>query len=299
MRLIDGVIPALFTPFDAGNNVSEDMLRRLIALHVDLGVNGLYLCGGAGEGILLTVAERRRIAEIAVNEAGKRVPIIIHVGAARTEDAAELAAHAEKVGADAVASVPPFFYSGGTEAIFQHYAAIANRCGLPLFLYNLPSLTGVNVTPEMMTRFIEIPTVVGMKFSSNNLFHMRQILELDGGRLNVMSGNDEIFLGALAMGAHGSIGLTLNFMPKLFMRIFSNFQAGHIEKAQEAQFLASRMISVLVQHSIIPAGKEVMRMKGFDCGPVRGPLETLTEAQKKDLRKGLEALGFFDLDLGI
>jgi N-acetylneuraminate lyase len=222
---IQGVLPALLTPYDSEGLVSEEMLRRLVALHIQLGVNGLYLCGGAGEGVLLNVAERKKVAEIVVREARKRIPVIVHVGSVRTEEAAELAAHAEKVGADAVASVPPFFYPCGTEAIHQHYAEIARRCGLPLMLYNIPALTGVTVTPGMMLRFMDIPTVVGIKFSSNDLFQMRQIVELGDGRLNVLSGNDEIFLAALCMGAHGSIGLTLNFMPKLFMDIFNSFQS--------------------------------------------------------------------------
>jgi N-acetylneuraminate lyase len=295
---IHGVLPALLTPYDSEGLVSEEMLRRLVALHIQLGVSGLYICGGAGEGVLLNVAERKLVTEIVVREARKRIPVIVHVGSVRTEDAAQLAAHAEKVGADVIASVPPFFYPCGTEAIHQHYAEIARRCGLPLMLYNIPALTGVTVTPDMMLRFMDIPTVVGMKFSSNDLFQMRQIVELGQG-LNVLSGNDEIFLAALCMGAHGSIGLTLNFMPKLFMDIFNSFQAGDIEKAQKSQFLACRIIAVLSRYSVIPAAKEIMTWRGFNCGRARGPLENLTEEQKKSLRRNLDQLGFFETALGL
>lgn len=151
----------------------------------------------------------------------------------------------------------------------------------------------------MMTRFMEIPTVIGMKFSSSDLFQMYQILELDHGRLNVLSGNDEIFLAALAMGSHGSIGLTLNFMPKLFAQIFRAFCSGQIEEAQRAQFLACQFIGVLVRYPVISAAKEIMRWKGFDCGQARGPLEILTEEQKRGLRSDLEALHFFERDLGL
>jgi len=294
-----GILPALMTPFDPTGKVSEEMLCRMVSHYVGIGVNGLYVCGGTGEGVLLTVAERKHVAEIVVREACHRVPVIIHVGAVSTQDAVELAAHAERTGAEAVASVPPFFYRGSTEAIFQHYAAIAGRCGLPLLLYNIPTLTGVTVTPHMMTRFMEIPTVIGMKFSSSDLFQMYQILELDHGRLNVLSGIDEIFLAALAMGSHGSIGLTLNFMPKLFAQIFRAFCSGQIEEAQRAQFLACQFIGVLVRYPVISAAKEIMRWKDFDCGQARGPLEILTEEQKSGLRSDLEALHFFERDLGL
>jgi N-acetylneuraminate lyase len=295
---VNGVLPALLTPYDSDGRVSEEMLRRLVAHYVQLGVSGLYVCGAAGEGVLLSVAERKKVTEIVMSESRQRVPAIVHVGSVSTEDAAELAAHAERVGANAIASVPPFFYPCSAEAIFQHYSNIAKRSRLPLLLYNIPALTGVTVTPRMMLQLMEIPTAAGMKFSSNDLFQMHQILELGQGRLNVLSGSDEIFLAALAMGAHGAIGLTINFMPKLFMDIFSSFQAGEMEKAQRAQFAACRIIAVLTQYSVIPAAKEIMAWRGFNCGQARGPLETLTEDQKRSLRKDLDQLGFFEMTLG-
>lgn len=298
MRLT-GILPALMTPYDSSGKISEPMLCRMVSHYVQTGVDGLYVCGGTGEGVLLSVAERKQVAEVVVRETRHRVPVIIHVGAVSTPDAVELATHAERTSAEGVASVPPFFYRGSTEAIYQHYAAIAERCGLPLLLYNIPTVTGVTVTPDMMARFMEIPTVIGMKFSSSDLFQMHQILQLDHGRLNVLSGNDEIFLAALAMGAHGHIGLTLNFMPKLFAQIFSAFRAGKIAEAQNAQFLACQFIGVLVRYPVIPAAKEIMRWKGFDCGIGRGPLERLTDGQKANLRRELEAVHFFDKDLGL
>lgn len=295
----EGIIPALVTPYDAGNKVSDEMLRRLVGCHLKIGVNGLYLCGATGEGVLLSIEERKHITEVVINEVRGRLPVIVHVGAISTADAAELASHAERTGADAIASVPPFFYGVSAETILQHYAGIVERCRLPLLLYNIPSLTGVTVTPKMMARLMEIPNVVGLKFSSNDLYQMRQMLELEGGRLNVLFGQDEMFLPALIMGAHGSVGLTLNFMPKLFLEIFCNFRAGKIEEAQKTQFLVNQIISVLMEFSAIPAAKEILRFKGYDCGPARSPLQVLTSEQKTRLRSALEALGFFNLEVGI
>jgi N-acetylneuraminate lyase len=294
---VNGVLPALLTPFTSAGEISEEILRRLVSHFIQLGVDGLYVCGAAGEGVLLSLAERKKVAEIVTAESRQRIPVIVHVGSIRTEDAAGLAEHAERVGADAIASIPPFFYPSDSEAIFQHYSSIAKRSRLPLLLYNIPALTGVTVTPKMMLQLMEIPTAVGMKFSSNDLFQMRQILDLGGGRLNVLSGNDEIFLAALCMGAHGSVGLTVNFMPKLFMDIYNSFQAGDMERAQKAQFLACRIIGILVQYGVIPAAKEIMAWKGFNCGQARGPLKTPTEEQKKNLRSDLEQLGFFEMSL--
>jgi N-acetylneuraminate lyase len=296
---LDGAITALVTPYDEAGCVAEEMLRRLAERHISLGVNGLYLCGGAGEGMLLSTEERKHVAEVVIDQARRRVPVVVHVGSIRTQEAAELARHAQGAGADGVASVPPFYYPASTEAIYRYYARIAECCTLPLFLYNIPSMVGLTVTPEMMSAFMQIPSVVGMKFSSYNLFQMRQILELEGGRLTVLSGNDEVFLAALAMGAHGSIGLTHNFMPKLYLEIYRNFRAGCWDRARELQYFGDRVVSALLKHPAIGATKTILRLKGYDCGRCRGPLENLIDAQEQALFEDFTALRFFDSEFGI
>lgn len=296
---LEGAITALLTPYDSVGEVSEDLLRSLAEAHISAGATGLYLCGGGGEGLLLTPSERKRVAEAVIAQARGRLPVIVHVGSLTTDQSVELARHAQDAGADAIASIPPFYYPVSTEGIHQHYARIAENCSLPMFLYNIPSSVGITVTPEMMAGFIRIPTVIGMKFSSYNLFQLRQMLDLDNGRLNVLSGNDEVFLAALAMGAHGSIGLTHNFMPKLYLDIFETFRSGRWDRAQELQFFSDRVISVLLKYPVIPATKAIMRMKGYDCGRCRGPLESLTEAQEGQLCEELSGLGFFEKALGL
>ncbi len=296
---IRGAIPALITPYDSTGQVSEEMLRRLVEVHIRAGAAGLYLCGGSGEGLLLSTAERKNVAAAVTQQVHGRIPVIVHVGSIRTDEATELAGHAERIGADAIASIPPFFYGMSTEAIYGHYLQIAQNSNLPLFLYNIPSAVHITVTPKMMARFMESSSVVGIKFSSYNLFEMWQMLQLDHGRLNVLAGNDEVFLAALAMGAHGSIGLTHNFMPRLYVDIYDNYCAGRWDTARECQNYANRVISVLLEYPMIPAAKEIMRLKGYDCGNCRGPLEKLTDQETDGLRRALMALSFLEKELGL
>jgi N-acetylneuraminate lyase len=296
---LQGAIPALVTPYDSSGQVCEDMLRRLVDTHIRAGVNGLYVCGSSGEGPLLKTAERKKAVEVVVSQTKGRIPVIAHVGSLSTDDAVELATHAGKSGADGVASIPPFYYPVSLDGIHAHYSRIAKSSSLPLIVYNIPALTGVTVSPAMFSKLTGIPGVAGIKFSSNNLFELRQIASNGQGKLQVMSGNDEIFLAALTMGAEGSIGLTHNFMPKLYLDIFAKYKSGHLKEAQDLQTYAVQVIAVLIKYPVIPASKEIMRLKGYDCGSCRGPLEVLTDQQRRDLRADLEKLGFLDKDLGL
>ncbi len=296
---LKGIYPALFTPYDESGSLSEKMLRRIIAAQVAAGVDGIYLCGGTGEGLLLTAAERKRAAEIAVQEANGRVKVVVHVGSIATGDCVELARHAEQVGVDAISSVPPFYYGVSVDGIRQHYAQIAAACKLPLILYNIPTAVSVTVTPDMMARFLDVPTVRGIKFSSYHLFHMWQILQLDSGRLSVFSGNDEVMLGALAMGAHGAIGLTVNLMPGLYRDLYRNVTSGDLAAGRCLQDYANQVIAILLRYPVIPAAKEAMRFKGYDCGACRPPLEQLTADQSARLAAELREVGFWDRDFGL
>src|SRR5579862_9042183 len=216
-----------------------------------------------------------------------------------TAGAVELARHAERAGVDAISAIPPIFFPVSLDGVHRHCEAIGSSSKLPLVFYNIPTLTNVSVTPKMTERFLAIPTVAGIKFSSYNLYELRQIANLDGGRLSVISGNDEIFLGALAMGASASIGLNLNFALGLYLDIFRNYRAGNWVKAEELQNFAVQIVSVVLQFPPIPAMKEIMRFKGYDLGAARPPLDALTEPQKQSLYDQLLTIGFFAKDLGL
>ncbi len=300
MAIFQGIIPALVTPFDAHGQLDEDMLRRLSERFVQLGVHGLYLCGGTGEGVVLEAGERKRIAAAVVDQVKGRVPVIVHVGSVSTHQSVELAAHAASVKADAVASVPPFYYGVSRDGIGRHYAAIGAASPLPLIIYNIPGAVNVTVTPAMASDYVQaIPTLAGIKFSSYNLFELWGMLQLREGRFTVLSGNDEVLISSLAMGAHGGVGLTYNLMPGLYLDLYRRFVAGDLAGAREAQCYVNQVIAILMRHPVLGSAKLMLRWKGYDCGLARGPIDNPTEAQQQSLRTELDRIGFFEKDFGL
>jgi len=298
MTWLTGIMPALLTPFDAEGNVNTAMARELVEFHLTQNVTGFYVCGGTGEGILQTEEERQLMTETVVDQVKGRVPVISHIGAITTGAAARLAAHAKEAGADGISSVPPFYFNVGFEGVKGHYAEIGAASDLPIYIYNVPHATGVNVTPTMLKDMCEeIPTIAGMKFTSYNFFEMRQILDLEirGKKLNIVSGPDELMVAAQAMGAHGAIGTFYNVMPQLFVDAYTAFNAGDVKKATELQTRANSVIGAYFGiGGGISAVKAMMKMLGFDCGTGRRPNPPLTEEKIEQLKAALTDIGFFD-----
>ncbi|MBL7199113.1 MAG: dihydrodipicolinate synthase family protein [Anaerolineae bacterium] len=295
MQRFTGVWPALITPLTEDDHINVSTARRLVDHLIDAEIGGLYVCGGTGEGILLPSAERQRMAEVVIEQANGRVPVIIHVGAVATADAVALAAHAEKAGADGVASIPPFYYAVGFQAIVEHYRLIARASSLPLYLYYIPGSTGVTVTAQQMWELCQIPNVRGFKYTSFDMYLLEQILALGRDALNVFSGPDQLFAPMLTVGVDGAIGTTYNLLPGHFVKLHKRFRAGDIDSARLLQSQANRVIDAFSRHGGLPAVKEMMRMLGFDCGHCRRPFGRLSEDQVAALRADLDRIGFWAL----
>lgn len=295
---LTGIIPALLTPFDKNGGINTTMVRDVIDFHVACGATGEYVGGSTGEGFLLTEAERRTLAEAAVAGAKGRIPIVVQVGGMNLDEACRLAAHAEQAGAAGISSVPPFYYSVGLEGIKRYYGAICAATRLPVYIYNIPGATGVNVTPAMFKEIVDAnPNMVGMKFTSYNFFEMRQIIDLDvkGRKLNVVSGPDEMMVAAQAMGADGAIGSTYNVLCKWFVDMYNAFHAGDLKKAADMQGRANKVIATFLGFPSFAALKEMMSMLGYDLGSPRLPLPPLSDAQKQSLHQKLDEVGFMEM----
>jgi N-acetylneuraminate lyase len=294
MFKLSGIMPALLTPFDDEGEVNLTVVRDLIEFHLAAGVSGFYILGSTGEGLLLSEAERRLVAETVIDQVKGRAPVVVHVGALTTRVARDLAIHAEEAGADATSSIPPFYFRVGVEGVKQHYLRIAAASSLPFYIYNIPGTTGVDVTVDIVADLItEMPTLRGMKYTAYDFRRMRQLIELDGGRLNIMSGPDEMMVAAQAMGADGAIGTTQNILPRLFAQIYQAFHAGDVATALELQAKVNWVVNLFLQFQSVSAVKEIMRLLGFNCGSARRPMLPLTDEQKGCLREGLEEMGFF------
>lgn len=292
--LYTGIIPALITPFTDDNKVNGQMLSQMVEYFISLGVSGFYVCGSTGEGILLSEEERKTVATVVVDETNGRVPVIVHVGAPASYMAENLATHAAKIGADAIASIPPLYYAYGKREIETYYRRIKKASNLPLFFYNIPSLINVNLDASLALSLFKEGSIQGMKYTHHDMLTFRGIIEACGDGLNVFSGPDEMLLNFLVMGSDGGIGTTYNCMPKVYVDLYNAWKNNDLGLAQELQFLANRVISIIAKFNVIPAVKAVMQMKGLDCGAPREPFLPLSDSDKEKLKSDLDAIGFFE-----
>jgi len=294
MFQLTGMMSALLTPFDRDGNVNFTVLSDLVEWQLARGLAGFYILGSSGEGLLMSEAERRSVAEAVLRQVKGRVPVVVHVGALTTRAACALASHAAEIGADATSSIPPFYYNVGPEGVKQYYIQVAAASGLPFYIYNIPGTTGVNVAVDVVRELLAaVPNLRGMKYTAYDLYAMRKIVELDEGRFNVLSGADEMMLAAQAMGADGAIGTSENFLPRVFVDAYTAFRAGDIPAAQAQQAKINWAVNAFLSFPSLAAVKEIMRLLGFDLGSPRPPLLALTDDQRGRLREMLEEIGFF------
>jgi len=291
---LKGIYTPVVTPFDADGKVNLSLLRRLIEAQIAAGVDGFYLCGGTGEGLLLTVAERKAMLEAALDQIKGRVGIIDHIGAFQTADTVELARHAGVAGADAISCLPPsWFYKPDADGLLGYYGRVADAGGLPLLIYNIPQRTGVELTPALMEKLRRIKNLVGFKHSTPDIYQMRQIIHMAHGELIVFIGFEELLLPALTYGAAGSIGGMMNLAPRIYVEIYRHFVAGEYARAAELQLREIELASVIDEFETIAAVKETVRLLGFDCGLPRTPTRPMTDEEKARLRRRLDDVHFF------
>jgi N-acetylneuraminate lyase len=290
-----GLVSAIITPFDETGAVKETAFRQLVEYQMSAGLHGLFVCGGGGEGVLMSVPERQRIAEIAVEQVAGRGKVIVHVGALSTRDAVALAQHAEGVGADGVAAIPPLYWGRDEASIVAFYARLAASVHVPVYTYHIPAITHIEITVPLMERLMTEAGIAGIKYTDHNLLIVQQLLDCGGGTCKLFYGRDEQILPALLYGAEAGIGSTYTMMPNLFVRLWNQFGSGDLKGASETQNQINRLIRAVIKFPGIAALKAACGLLGLDGGCVRGPNLELTPADRAALESDLKAAGFFDL----
>lgn len=280
-----GVYPALLTPFETDGSVNYKALKKLVRFNLDKGVKGFYVCGSTSEAFLLTPDERKNILETVLEENNGRGNIICHVGQIGESFAVDLAKHAKKAGADAISSVPPFYYGFTFDEIKSYYFHLADT-GLPVFIYNF-SVGGAKLTTENVKEFLADKRFMGVKHTSSD-FYMLERLKAFRSNAVVFNGYDEMFLSGLVAGADGGIGSTYNFMAEKFIAIEKLFRAGDIKAAQAEQRKANNIIEALIRTGVMPGEKVLCRHLGLDLGVCRRPFGALSDEQEKMLIKVYE-----------
>lgn len=288
-----GTWPALVTPADAGGGVNLTVLRELVDYLLGKRVDGLYLCGSTGEGVLLSQSERRQVVEVVMDQVAERIPVIVHVGSVSTRESVTLAQHSREVGAAGVSSILPMINTGAA-GIYEHYQRIAEAApDLPFFPYLFGGQTdALALMRELKQR---IPNLRGAKYTGPNMYELGRILDESDDGWTIFSGMDEQCLFAMMVGAPGNIGSTLNFMPGLYREMRARFQDGDLAGAMALQKRANQVTTVLIQYGFSGALCEMMGLLGFDCGQPRLPHLPLAPDRKRALLDDLERVDFRQL----
>lgn len=296
LEQIKGVMPAFITPYDNSGAVNVSMIRRMAVWQIEQGACGFFVCGSTGEGLLLTPEERKLVAQTVIETVAGQVPVMVHVGAVSTQESAALAAHARKIGAAAVSSIPPVYYKVGLPGMLQHIRGIAEAAQLPTFYYHIPALTGVYLSAdELVDAFTSVPGVAGMKYTDSDMFFMWSMLDSAHGNFRVFNGSDQMLIDGLCTGAIGGIGSTYNYQMRNIAGVYNAMQAGDFPKAREFQWKANAVIKVLFRNGAnLACEKAIMRLLGFDTGMPRSPMVSFPPEKMDDLRRQLEAIHFFD-----
>lgn len=272
LHQFSGVHVAMNSCYDESGEVSPEAAKRLTRFLIGKGVNGLYVGGGTGEGILQTVEERMSILEAVLEANAGQVTVTAHIGANTTKDSVRLAAHADKAGADAVSSIPPFYYTYSEEAVKAYWDAMMDSCSLPFIIYNIPAATGFHMSPAMLKELLANEKLIGMKMTTFNVYELQQFKALGGDRFIVFNGPDQQYLAGRIMGADAGIGGTYGAMPELFVRLEQQFRAGNMAEAQRLQVIINEIITDIRSIGLFAAVKELVKLRGIDCGKPRLPL---------------------------
>lgn len=288
-RAPPGILCALITPLREDQSPDEAALGPLIDFQIEGGIHGLFVLGTTGEGVLLDPGERRRVAEAAVERVGGRVPVVIHCGAPDTKTAADLARHAEAAGAQAVAVVAPYYFRYGDEALFRHFAAVAEAApGVDHYVYQNPETVGYSLDVDLILRLVdEVANVRGVKDTGDSIGRITAYLAHRGTRPDVYAGNNAIILPALFVGARGAVSALANIVPELVVGIYEAWREGRVDDARELQFTLARLQQALRGFPSVAAVKHLVAGRGLPAGSARAPQHLLTPDQAAALHERL------------
>src|SRR5262245_31917878 len=282
------ILPALVTPLTPDGQLDVKSAERLIEHLYQKGVGGLYVTGSTGEGIYLDFEIRKRIVEIACRLSKGRGNVIVHVGAIQAAKVIELAVHSGKAGADAVSSIPPFAGGYSFDEVKAFYADLGKQSPLPVVAYYIPGLTGQHHSIVNLASLLKLPNIAGLKFTDPNFYTMQRLLTRFGPDQVLYNGQDEALALGLQVGAHGGIGTTYNFMPRLILEIYQHCQAGRYAEAVAAQRHANDIIEALLMFHVVAAAKQILYWQGLIDHPhCAAPRALLTAAQQGQLRDAL------------
>ena len=279
MKKYEGIIPAFYACYDAEGKINPAAVRELTRWFIDQGVQGLYVGGSSGECIYQSKEERKLVLENVMAEAKGKLTVIAHIACNNTADSQELAAHAESLGVDAIAAIPPIYFKLPPHAVAKYWNDISDAApNTDFIIYNIPQLAGISLTVPLLQEMMKNPRVIAVKNSSMPVQDIQMFM--DAGTM-VFNGPDEQLISGLVMGACGGIGGTYGAMPELYLKLYELVKAGDLKTALEIQNDCCNIIYKMcsTHGNMYGVIKEILRRTGGpDCGSVRAPLAELIES---------------------
>jgi 4-hydroxy-tetrahydrodipicolinate synthase len=290
-QMFQGSFVALVTPFKDGR-VDEAKLRELVEFQVTHGTDGIIPCGTTGESPTLSHDEHKRVVEVVVEAARKRVAVIAGTGSNSTAEAIDLTKHAERAGAAAALVVNPYYNKPTQEGLYRHFRAVAESVAIPILVYNIQGRTAVNVETATLARLAkDCKNIVGVKEASGNLDQMSGVIAACGPRFSVLSGDDNLTLPLMAVGGHGVISVIANIVPKETAEMVHAALDGDMKRARELHYrLLPLARAAFLETNPIPI-KEAMAMAGMLALEYRLPMCPLSDANREKLRSILLQYG--------
>lgn len=292
MAIFTGSGVAIITPMKENGEVNFEKLEELVNFHVENGTDAIIICGTTGESATLTEKEHSEVIKACIQYVNKRIPVIAGTGSNCTRTAIELSQAAEKDGADGLLIVTPYYNKATQEGLKQHFKAIANAVNIPIIMYNVPSRTGCNMTPQTIADlFQSVDNIVGVKEASGDISQVAKIMELTDGKIDLYSGNDDQIVPVMSLGGKGVISVVANILPKETHDIVAKYLEGDVKESLALQMKYFSLIKDLFfEVNPIPI-KKAMNLMGMNVGGLRLPLTEMSEGATKVLEDEMKKLG--------
>ncbi|MGN2369520.1 4-hydroxy-tetrahydrodipicolinate synthase [Clostridium cagae] len=283
MSVFEGSGVAIVTPFN-DKGVDYDKLNELLEWHVKEGTDSIVICGTTGEATTMTENEKKTVIKFAVDVINNRIPVIAGTGSNNTLSAIEMSRYAESVGVDAILVITPYYNKTSQKGLFKHFKAVNDSVNIPIILYNVPSRTGVNITPKALVQIAELNNVVAIKEASGNISQIMEMKSLCKDKIDIYSGNDDQIVPIMSLGGKGVISVLANVIPNEVHTLTKKCLEGNFDEALDIQLNRLKLTNALfIETNPIPV-KTAMNLMGFEVGSLRLPLCEMEDSNLETLK---------------
>ncbi|MDQ0150463.1 4-hydroxy-tetrahydrodipicolinate synthase [Eubacterium multiforme] len=287
MAIFEGSGVALVTPF-TNDGVNYDKLKEILEWHVKEGTDSIIICGTTGEATTMTLDEKKEVIKFTVDVINGRIPVIAGTGSNNTKAAVEMSKYAESVGVDAILVITPYYNKTNNKGLIKHFEAVNDGVNIPIIVYNVPSRTGMNVSPATLKELSKLKNIVAVKEASGNLSQVAQIKALCGDSIDIYSGNDDQIIPIMSLGGKGVISVLANVIPKEVHNMTRMYLDSKCHEASKIQIDTLELAnSLFLETNPIPV-KTALNLMGFEVGPLRLPLYEMDETLKNKLEDTLK-----------